>query len=156
MDRNLIEQYAAGAGKVAESIVGLSREDFLATPVKGTWSIGQIVVHLMDSDLIASDRMKRIIAEDNPAIIGYNESAFAQRLHYDKIDPFVAADVFKKNRELTAVILRNLPDQAYSRAGTHNERGRVSLEEMVGTYVRHLEHHLGFLRHKRQLLGKPL
>lgn len=156
MDRKVIEEYAAGAGKVAEAIAGLAKDDFLATPVKGTWSIGQIVCHLMDSDLIASDRMKRIIAEENPAIIGYNETAFAQRLHYDKLDPFTAADIFRKNRELTTVILRNLPDAAFARVGTHNERGSISLEEMVGIYVRHLEHHLGYLRHKRQLLGKPL
>jgi len=156
MDRTLIEQYAKGAGMVAESIKGLTRDDFRATPVPGTWSIQQIVIHLMDSDLIASDRMKRVIAEDNPAIIGYNETAFSQKLFYDKLDPAVAADIFKKNRELTAIILQNLPDNAFARTGTHNERGKISLKELLAMYVQHLEHHLGFLRHKRQLLGKPL
>jgi hypothetical protein len=156
MDRAIIEQYAKGAGLLADSIKGLSREDFLATPVPGTWSIQQIVMHLMDSDLIASDRMKRIIAEENPALIGYNETAFAEKLHYDKLDPLVAADIFRRNRELMAIILRNLPDATFNRTGLHNERGKVSLREMVGMYVQHLEHHLGFLRHKRQLLGKPL
>jgi len=156
MDRTLIEQYAKGAGMVAESIKGLTRDDFRATPVPGTWSIQQIVIHLMDSDLIASDRMKRVIAEDNPAIIGYNETAFSQKLFYDKLDPAVAADIFKKNRELTAIILQNLPDNAFARTGTHNERGKISLQELLAMYVQHLEHHLGFLRHKRQLLGKPL
>jgi hypothetical protein len=156
MDRAIIEQYAKGAGLPGESIKGLSREDFLATPVPGTWSIQQIVMHLMDSDLIASDRMKRIIAEENPAIIGYHEGLFSQRLFYEKQDPFQAAEVFRMNREMTAVILRNLPAAAFNRTGMHNERGKVSLKELVAMYVQHLEHHLGFLRHKRQLLGKPL
>jgi hypothetical protein len=57
---------------------------------------------------------------------------------------------------MTAIILRNLPDEAYERIGTHNERGKLTLGEMVTMYVQHVEHHLGFLRHKRQLLGKPL
>jgi uncharacterized damage-inducible protein DinB len=156
MDRAMIEQYAKGAGALEEAIRGLSREDFLAAPVANTWSIQQIVLHLMDSDLIASDRMKRIIAEENPALIGFNEALFATKLHYDKLDPFVAADVFRKNRELTAVILRNLPDAAFKRNGIHNERGKITLAEMVAMYVQHLDHHLGFLRHKRQLLGKTL
>ncbi len=156
MDKNLIEQYAAGAGQVAAAIQGLSREDFLAVPVPGTWSIGQIVLHLMDSDLIASDRMKRIIAEENPTIIGYHETAFSQKLFYDKQDPFLAADIFHKNRDMTALILRNLPDAAFDASGVHNERGRITLGEMVASYVQHLTHHLKFLRHKRQLLGKPL
>jgi uncharacterized damage-inducible protein DinB len=146
MDRQLIEKYAAGAGKVAQAIAGLSREDFLKQPVPGTWSIGQIVIHLMDSDLIASDRMKRVIAEENPAIIGYNEAAFAQKLYYE----------IKKNRDLTAVILRSLPDDAFARFGTHNEAGKKTLADFVKIYVDHLEHHLGFIRKKRELIGKPL
>ncbi|MGN6368923.1 MAG: DinB family protein [Phycisphaerae bacterium] len=154
MDRSMIERYASGAGELEKAIGGLRREDFLAVPVAGTWSIQQIVIHLMDSDLIGADRMKRVIAEENPAIIGYNETLFSQRLFYEKLDPFVAAEVFRKNRELMAVILRNVGEEAFRRVGTHNERGRVTLEELVATYVQHLSHHLGFLRHKRQLLGK--
>jgi uncharacterized damage-inducible protein DinB len=156
MDRAVIEQYARGAGVPAEGIKGLAPADLLATPVPGTWSIQQIVVHLMDSDLIAADRMKRIIAEDNPTIIGYDEKAFSQKLHYDKQDPFAAAEIFRQNRNLMAEILRNLPDTAFTRFGTHNERGKMTLADMVAMYVWHLEHHMGFLRHKRQLLGKGI
>jgi hypothetical protein len=156
MDRQKIEEYARGAVLPGEAIRGLSPADFAATPVPGSWSIGQIVLHLMDSDLIASDRMKRIIAEENPPIIGYDETAFSKKLFYEKLDPFAAAELFRRNREMTAIILRNLPDEAFERIGTHNERGKLTLGEMVTMYVQHVEHHLGFLRHKRQLLGKPL
>lgn len=156
MDMTLIEQYARGAGVPAEALKGLSREDLLATPVPGTWSIQQIIIHLMDSDLIASDRMKRVIAEENPPIIGYDEAAFSRKLCYEKQDAAVAAEIFRLNRQLTSVILRSLPEATFARVGTHNERGKVSLGDLVATYVAHLEHHMGFIRHKRQLLGKPL
>jgi hypothetical protein len=156
MENSLVEQYAAGAELLGNSIKRLTSADFLAFPVPGTWSIQQIVLHLMDSDLVASDRMKRIIAEENPTIIGYDETAFSRKLFYDKQDPFVAAEIFRQNREMTAVILRNLTAEAFARTGTHNERGKMTLGELVKLYVWHLEHHLGFLRHKRQLLGKPL
>ena len=63
MDRSWIERYAAGANVPAEAIRGLTPTDLNAFPVPGTWSIQQIVIHLMDSDLIGSDRMKRVAAE---------------------------------------------------------------------------------------------
>lgn len=154
MSRESVQHYAAGAAALKEAIQGLSPADFAATPIPGTWSIGQIVIHLMDSDLIASDRMKRIIAEDNPTLIGYNETAFAQKLFCDQQDPHTAAEIFRLNRELTAVVLCNLPDEAFSRAGMHNEAGRVTLAYMVDHYVEHLAHHLAFIRKKRALLGK--
>jgi hypothetical protein len=38
----------------------------------------------MDSDLIATDRIKRMIAEDNPQLIGYDENKFVQSLFYEE------------------------------------------------------------------------
>jgi hypothetical protein len=152
MNRELIEAYARGASGPAEAIAGLSPQQLNAFPVPGTWSIQQVVLHLMDSDLIASDRMKRVIAEHEPQLIGYDESAFAQRLHYEKLDAQAACQVFALNRQLTAVILRNLPDEAFQRAGLHNEAGRQTLAQLVQTYVNHLEHHLRFIKQKREMV----
>jgi hypothetical protein len=150
-----IELYERGAELLPLAILGLSRDDFRAVPVPGTWSIGQITLHLMDADLIASDRMKRIIAEDNPTIIGYDESAFAKNLFYERLDPFLAADIFRKNRQMTTIILQSLPDAAFERIGRHNQAGVISLAAMLESYVKHLEHHLKFVYEKRRLLGKP-
>ena len=154
MNRELIERYAAGADVLGKSIQGLDRADLLAFPVPGTWSIQQIVLHMMDSDLIASDRMKRVAAEDHPTLIGYNETAFAKTLAYDAIPAQDACEVFRLNRRITAELLRRLPDAAFKRTGHHNERGEVSLEHLLVTYSEHLEHHMKFLREKRKLLGK--
>src|SRR5688500_11894866 len=110
MSQAIVDQYIRGAWKPAEAIVGLTAEDLNAVPVPGTWSIRQIVLHLMDSDLIAADRMKRVIAEDRPTLIGFDETAFARNLYYDELDAGVACDLFGKNRLLTGEILRRLPD----------------------------------------------
>jgi uncharacterized damage-inducible protein DinB len=156
VNRELIERYAAGADVLGKSIEGLTRADLLAFPVPGTWSIQQIVLHMMDSDLIAADRMKRVAAEDHPTLIGFNETAFAKTLAYDQVPAKEACEVFRLNRRITAELLRRLPDSAFSRMGYHNERGEVSLEQLLTTYTDHLEHHMKFLREKRKLLGKPL
>src|SRR5258707_4912288 len=54
MDRTLIERYVAGATVPAGAIRGLSTQELNAFPVPGTWSIQQVVLHLMDSDLIGA------------------------------------------------------------------------------------------------------
>ncbi len=154
--RQLIEHYAAGGEALQQAIAGLSDADFAARPADGSWSIGQIVLHLMDSDLIASDRMKRVIAEPNPPqLIGFDESAFAANLFYDRLNPRVAAKIFSRNRQLTTIIFSSLPESAFERFGMHNERGKVTLTDLVQTYAGHLDHHLKFLLAKRSKLGKP-
>jgi hypothetical protein len=153
MNRKLIQQYAEGAGKLRASIQGLSRDQLNAFPVPGTWSIQQIVIHMMDSDLIGLDRMKRVAAETKPpTLIGYDETAFANGLFYDQLDPQLACDVFEKNRHLTTEILKRLPDSSFERVGDHNEHGRMTLADLVKTYVEHLDHHLKFIHKKREMV----
>ena len=110
-----IERFAQGAGAPLASIEGLTREELLAVPIPGTWNIQQIVLHLMDSDLIGTDRMKRVIAEEKPLLVNYDENKFAERLHYDALDVRQAAEVFRLNRLLTVEILRRLPEADFAR-----------------------------------------
>ena len=154
--QQLIDQYEAGAPALAQAVEGLSQEDLLAFPIPGTWSIQQIVIHLMDSDLVLADRMKRVIAEDNPLLVGFKESRFAQDLFYELQPAGEAVRLFELNRRLMAVVLRQLPELAFHRIGTHNERGQMKLLDLLDGAVRHLEHHLAFLFAKRAKLGKPI
>jgi hypothetical protein len=154
MDRTVIDRYAKGAKALGAAIAGLTKADLTAFPVPGTWSIQQIVFHMYDSELIASDRLKRIIAMENPLLIGYDETAFASHLFYNDLDSQVACSIVEQNRQLTAEIFRRLSDEAFSRTGIHNERGKITLGEYLKSTCDHLDHHLTFIRKKRELLGK--
>lgn len=150
MDRKLIDVYEAGGATLRDAIEGLTDAQFDVRPPDGSWTIREIVLHLMDSDLIASVRMKRIIAMDEPPLLAFDESAFAARLGYGRLDVHLAARVFADNRALTATMLRALPDSAFERIGRHNERGPLTVATIVQDYCKHLDHHLAFLLRKRQ------
>ena len=152
----MIVMYRAGGNVLSEAVAGLSESELDAVPVAGTWSIRQIVAHLADSDLIGAERMKRVIAMEEPALLAYDENAFAARLGYESQDVGLSCQLFALNRELMAGVLEKLPDEAFERVGHHSEDGRERLSDLVEKYVGHLTHHLGFLYKKRAMLGKPL
>lgn len=152
----MIDEYAAGAGLVKQAIVGLTEADLDAVPVPDTWSIREIVLHLMDSELVMADRMKRVIAEDNPPLVAFDESLFSRRLGYRESDAALAAEMFELNRRHMSAVLRRLKPADFTREGVHSERGAVSLANLVAGAVGHLEHHLRFLHEKRRLIGKSL
>ena len=156
MDRSIIEKYLQGADQIRAAIKGLTPQELHAFPVPGTWSIQQIVVHLLDSDLIASHRMKRIIAEDNPLLIGYDETKAAKSLFYENEPLDEVLKLFELNRAQMGRIFRQLPDATFQRHGTHNERGTVRLGQLIEDYAGHVDHHLKFVKQKRELLGKAL
>ncbi len=152
MNRDRIEAYVAGGTDLVKAYWGLSQEHLHAKPADGSWTLHQNAIHMLDSDLIGSDRMKRIACMELPLLIGYDETAFSKLPGTDKLNTFTACEMFQKNRQMTATILRCLPDEAFARAGIHNEYGKVTLEVMISKYVDHLNHHLKFIAAKRAIL----
>ena len=151
-----IDLYEAGATTPARAVAGLSASELNSVPVPGTWSIQQIVVHLWESEMAAVHRMRRVIAEESPLLIGYDESAAAKALSYEHEDLARVCRMFEDLRRQTAAALRRQPEGAFSRLGIHNHRGKVTLAEFVDLYVNHVRGHMKHLMHKRELLGKPL
>src|SRR5215472_6798970 len=127
MNRDLIEQYAAGGEKLRRAVAGLTPEELRARPGPGAWSILEVVVHIADSDAISIDRMKRILIEDNPALLYADETAYVERLFTHDQNLEDALVLLEVGRRQWARVLRKLPDAAFERAGQHNRRGRVTL-----------------------------
>ena len=65
-----------------------------ARPADGGWTPREVVHHVADSEMTSAIRLRRLIAEDDPLIVGYDGDEFARRLHYAErpIEPALAAD----------------------------------------------------------------
>jgi len=108
-------------------VEGLTREELLARPGPGLWSIQEVVIHLADSDAISIDRMKRVVTEDNPPLLYADETAYVERLHCDQQDVADALLLFEVGRRQWARTLRCLPEHDFARTGHHNRRGSMTL-----------------------------
>lgn len=162
MNHALIEQYANGGEKLSQAIRGLTRDDLLcpppgdSSPEVGKWSIQQVVIHCMDSELVSADRLKRMIAEDNPRLFGYDENRYVDNLFYEEQDAGQAVAIVDANRKLFANVLRRLPDSAWERKGTHDQRGSLTVGSYLKEVVDHLDHHIQFIHAKRAKMGKEM
>jgi uncharacterized damage-inducible protein DinB len=156
MSLDLIDRFEAGGALLNYAVGGLTRDQETARPGPGAWSIAELAAHLADSDLVATDRMKRVIAEDRPVLLAYDENAWVARLAYQDQPATEAAALFAANRRWTARVLRRLDEADFARVGQHTEHGPLTLAELLATYVGHLDHHLRFLYAKRANLGVSL
>src|SRR5712691_8268163 len=151
----MVTAYLAGVEQLRQAVTGLTREQILARPVPGKWSTLEVVCHLADFEPIGADRMKRIIAEDKPTLLGADEQRFASALHYHDRDLEEELTLIERTRSQMARILRKLPAEALARVGNHNERGQLTLEQMLGNMINHIPHHAKFVAEKRKALGLP-
>src|SRR5262249_36096312 len=106
MNRDLIEQWAAGGAVLRRSVSGLTQQDLVARPGPGKWSILEVVVHLTDSDEICIDRMKRMLTEDNPPLIYADETAYVDNLFTHDQSLEDALTIFEVGRRQFARVLR--------------------------------------------------
>jgi len=151
----MIEEYLAGPSALRKAVAGMSAEQLRARPIAGKMSTLQVVCHLADFDPIIADRMKRVIAEDRPQLLGADENKFAAALAYHDRDLEEELTIIERTRSQMARILRKLPAEALQRIGVHNERGPRTLEQLLTGATAHIPHHVAFIVEKRKALGLP-
>ena len=150
-----IDAYLAGPAALRTATAGLTRDQLTARPVPGKWSALEVVCHLADFDPILADRMKRIIAEDRPQLLGADEKRFAAALAYHERDLEEELTIIERTRSQLARILRTVKPEALQRVGVHSERGPRTLEQLLTGAINHIPHHVHFIHDKRKALGVP-
>jgi hypothetical protein len=136
----LIEQYAAGPGVVTAALAGATERELDARPSAEEWSAREVAHHLADSEATSYIRLRKLVAEDDPIIYGYDEAEWARRLHYDR--PVAASvAVLKSVRAATVELLRSLSEEEWQRGGTHTESGPYTVETWLTIYAAHAHDH---------------
>lgn len=149
----LIEQYEAGYQAIADALAGISAAEWEAREAPGEWSPREIVHHLADSEMTAAVRVRLIVAEDNPTLVGYDQDVLVANLDSQRpVEPSLAA--FGAARAATAPILRLLTEDQWQRAGTHTAVGRYTVEDWLQTYAPHAHEHADQIRRVRAAVGR--
>jgi hypothetical protein len=145
----LVDQYKAGYVEVERALEGATGAELDARPAPGKWSPREIVHHLGDSEMTSAVRLRLLVAEDRPAIRGYDQDEFARELYYDR--PIAASlAAFRFARESTGEILDRLTDAQWAREGTHSESGAYSVEKWLEIYAGHAHGHAAQIRRARE------
>jgi hypothetical protein len=144
-----LERFTTGAADVESALAGATDEELDRRPPSGAWTAREIVHHLADSESMAYIRLRRLIAEDEPVIQGYDEPEWARRLHYDRpIEPSVA--VVRAVRAASLQLLGSLSEAEWSRSGTHSESGAYSVDAWLSIYAEHSHEHADQIRRARR------
>lgn len=123
----------------------LSPERLAFREAPDKWSVGEILQHLADSEIVWGYRLRKVLAEDRPPLVGFDQDLWARRMRYSQADREQALATFKAVREANLNLLRGAPPEDLNRVGIHAERGEESLRHMMRLYAGH------DLAHRRQI-----
>jgi len=149
----LIAQYKDGYRVVAEALLKITPEELDAAPGPGKWTARQIIHHLADSEMTAAVRFRLLVAEDRPAIKGYDQDRFATLLHYDRAHE-ASLELFRAARASTVELMGCLSESEWLREGTHTEVGRFGLDTWLRIYAPHAHRHAEQIRQARSAASR--
>jgi hypothetical protein len=137
----LVEQYARGPVRIREALARVPREALQWRPAPGTWSVHEVVVHCADSETNAALRIRYLLAEPEPLIVGYDQDAWARLFDYHAQPLEASLAVAAAARDRTVPLLRAMTDADWSKQGRHTESGPYTALDWLRVYAAHLEGH---------------
>ena len=132
--------------EITRVVSGFDEARLAAPEAPGKWSALHVLRHLVDSELVWAIRLRKVVAEDRPAIYGYDQDQWADRLHYDRQSSADVRADLRALRRLNLRFLRGLDPDDLDRVGVHSERGDESVGHMIRLYAGHDLLHLNQLR----------
>jgi hypothetical protein len=100
-----------------------------------------VIAHLADAELVRAERIRRILADDDPLILPFDENLWHERLARGPRDEGLSLALYEAAILTTAELLTALSAGHWERAGVHAESGAVTITELVERGVRHAAEH---------------
>ena len=144
----LIDDYSDGAELLGNALRTKEIYDVDRRPIQGRWSVREVVCHLADSEIVYADRMKRILAEDNPTFFEADPTLFAPALYCQQRPLVTELNVIDAVRAHMLPILRSLDPTDFQRTGRHSLDGSMTLQTLLQRITSHIPHHIVFIDEK--------
>ena len=142
----LIARLAGYPSKLYTAIAGLSEDDLARRPAPDEWSLKEILCHLRDGEEVRLERMRRVVEEAEPFLPAFDQEAYARdRKYQDEITGLILPRLVE-HRTAQVTLLRSVPPDAWSRKGTHEETGALTLDDLAMGAINHDTEHLTQIR----------
>src|SRR5262245_1186315 len=137
----LIQRYVDGPARLRAALLAVPPAAVQWRPGPGEWSPHEIVCHCADAETNGAARIRYLLVEKDPVIVGYDQDVWASALDYHNHPIELALATVDAVRANTAALIRRVPEAAWTRRGRHTESGPYTAEAWLTIYAEHLEIH---------------
>jgi uncharacterized damage-inducible protein DinB len=148
--KKLIEEYRCGYGLLLDAIEGLNEEELRFKPSPNQWSIHEIIIHVADSEMVSTQRMKKVLVEESPVLESFDQEAWAKKLRYEDLDRETYLLLFKLHRSSMVPVLEGLNAEQSKRVGMYTDAGPFTFRQLLEYRVQHVRGHLAQIERMKE------
>jgi DinB superfamily len=141
-DREPLEVLTQTTATLADVVRVNSATVLRTRPFEGKWTPNEVIGHLVDGEWVYGYRLRLILCEDDPAIVGTRQDAWVAGQRHNEREPAELVDIFRMLRQFNLASWKRLSPADLRRTGRHNERGSESLAVMLRMMAGHDLSHL--------------
>jgi hypothetical protein len=141
--------------EVTRLLDGLTDDEIRTPEATGKWSIAQVLDHVTDQEIVNGYRLRSVVAEDEPALRGYDQDRWVARLRYGTAPARQVLSELAVLRTRNLRLYESLDDREFERVGLHSERGPESVRRLCELTAAHDLVHRRQITRIRAALGKP-
>ena len=130
-DRDPIAVMSQTADVLTKIVQQHSPKMMRTRPFPGKWTPNEVIGHLTDSEWVYGYRVRLILCEDRPTILGMDQELWVAGQRHNDRDPEELVEMFRALRQYNLLVWRQMGSNEFSRVGQHNERGPESLGQML-------------------------
>ncbi len=132
----------ATASRLESLVRGRSRKQLMRKPAPKKWSVGEILAHLADSEIVTGWRLRMMLSENRSPIQAFDQERWAASGRYARRDPRQSLELFQALRRANLRLLESLTDRQWKQYGMHAERGRESVADNARMIAGHDLNHI--------------
>ncbi len=141
-DQDPLKVQTATPRRLERLIAGASTTALKKQPAPGKWSVGEILAHLAETELVAAFRIRLIVGAPGTPVQAFDQDSWAREGNYAARDPRRSLALFRAVRDANLALYRSLSPEQWERHGMHAERGQESVRHIVKMFAGHDLNHI--------------
>jgi len=138
-----IELYGRGFDMLMETLAQVPEEAMTFKPEPKEWSVHEVIIHLADSESIAAQQARLMVAEPGRTVMVYDPDDWANNLKYQDQDREEALHLLKYTRAFTYRWLKSLPEESFALSADYpGEEDPYVLDDLLFIYAKHIPGHI--------------
>lgn len=154
---SIISAYTQAYNEIEQEIAGLNEQQLRWKSSPTSWSVTEVLAHLVDHSIVVSFRIREILAGSQVKLPAFNQDAWVagQKANEEHVSQLltIAHGLVQYNSGL----LGRLDEQEWNKTGINFKGEPVSISAIIPAFVAHVQNHVNQIRRiKQEAAGKQV